>query len=96
MCVSKEVIEKWKNEPIDPRLKLPELNQFIPTDFSLCCDDNDDNDEVVVDSKNDKEDGNGSSSNENKKETTETSKSLPPFTPPELIQQPSGLRLWHK
>jgi len=67
------------------------LNQFIPTDFSLRCDDDDDNnDEVVVNGKNDKEDANGSSKNEDEDE------SVPPFTPPKLIQRPSGLRLWHK
>lgn len=33
-------MQSWENpESIDPRLRLPELNQYIPTDFSLRCDD---------------------------------------------------------
>jgi insulysin len=36
-----EQIQAWESsESIDERLKLPELNGYIPTDFSLRCDDN--------------------------------------------------------
>ena len=35
-------MEKWNQPPsIDPLLKLPDLNKFIPSDFSLRCEDDD-------------------------------------------------------
>jgi insulysin len=37
--ISQAVMEKWKTQEIDPRLKLPDLNAFIPDDFSLKCED---------------------------------------------------------
>ena len=38
--VSDELAGKWDNPPeIDPRLRLPSLNEFIPEDLSLRCDD---------------------------------------------------------
>lgn len=37
---SPETVEGWENpKEREPRLHLPELNQYIPTDFSLRCDD---------------------------------------------------------
>uniref|UniRef100_A0A7S4HIU6 Insulin-degrading enzyme n=1 Tax=Odontella aurita TaxID=265563 RepID=A0A7S4HIU6_9STRA len=37
-----EVVDHWDNpKNLDSRLKLPKLNEFIPTDFSLRCDDDD-------------------------------------------------------
>ena len=38
--VSDELVEAWDHPTeIDPRLRLPGLNEFIPTDLSLRCDD---------------------------------------------------------
>jgi len=38
--ISKELTEEWNHPPeIDPRLRLPGLNEFIPEDLSLRCDD---------------------------------------------------------
>ena len=56
-----EVAERWRNPPeIDPRLHLPDLNKFIPTDFSLRCDDDKDVDtDVDVDVNVDDETGEG-------------------------------------
>ena len=40
--ITAEQIEEWKQtDSIDEQLHLPELNKYIPTDFSLRCDDND-------------------------------------------------------
>jgi insulysin len=37
--ISPEQLERWANpQEIDPRLHLPGLNQYIPSDFSLRCD----------------------------------------------------------
>lgn len=39
--ISQEQIQAWDQpEAIDSRLRAPELNKYIPTDFSLRCDDN--------------------------------------------------------
>jgi insulysin len=42
--ISREQKEAWSNDALlqtlDPRLKLPALNEYIPTDFSLRADDN--------------------------------------------------------
>jgi insulysin len=38
--ISSERMEKWENPvEIDPKLHVPALNEYIPTDFSLRCDD---------------------------------------------------------
>lgn len=38
--ISDELTEKWTSPAeIDPRLQLPALNEYIPTDFSLRCED---------------------------------------------------------
>eukprot|EP00521_Asterionellopsis_glacialis_P009710 CAMPEP_0195288988 /NCGR_PEP_ID=MMETSP0707-20130614/5445_1 /TAXON_ID=33640 /ORGANISM="Asterionellopsis glacialis, Strain CCMP134" /LENGTH=1193 /DNA_ID=CAMNT_0040348939 /DNA_START=96 /DNA_END=3677 /DNA_ORIENTATION=+ len=38
--IPQDVAQKWSSPPtIDSRLKLPALNEYIPTDFSLRCDD---------------------------------------------------------
>ena len=40
--ISSEQTEAWKNpSSLDPRLQIPALNRYIPTDFSLRCDDAD-------------------------------------------------------
>lgn len=41
VSISEELLKEWESPgTIDPRLKLPKLNEFIPSDFSLRCDDN--------------------------------------------------------
>lgn len=51
--ISPEQCEKWANpQEIDPRLHLPGLNQYIPSDFSLRCDDGNVNDTNVEDENN--------------------------------------------
>ncbi len=38
--ISEKLAEEWNHPPqIDSRLRLPELNEFIPSDLSLRCDD---------------------------------------------------------
>ena len=38
--IKDSLVEKWSNvKDIDPRLHLPAMNSFLPTDFSLRCDD---------------------------------------------------------
>jgi len=47
--IPKKQLQKWNNPPeLNPRLKLPGLNRFIPTDFSLRCDDNDEEGVVSI------------------------------------------------
>ena len=38
--MTKDQMDQWENPPhIDPKLHMPALNDYIPTDFSLRCDD---------------------------------------------------------
>lgn len=80
--LEEEQMLAWENpETIDSRLRLPELNQYIPTDFSLKCDD------VVVGDGADNESATSSANKASEADRT---------SPPTMIMERHGLRLWHK
>uniref|UniRef100_A0A7S4RX98 Peptidase M16 N-terminal domain-containing protein n=1 Tax=Ditylum brightwellii TaxID=49249 RepID=A0A7S4RX98_9STRA len=86
--IDPQVMEKWASYgsgklSIDSRLKLPELNKFIATDFSLRCDDDDnrDTDSITITSTNG--------------DDTNVATTMP--TPPKLLPQDlPGVRMHHK
>jgi insulysin len=81
--LSLEQMKAWENpEIIDSRLKLPELNQYIPTDFSLRCDDN-----LVANDGDSVANGNAVRATVSEAER---------ISPPKMIMERAGLRLWHK
>mmetsp|Transcript_5240 Transcript_5240/g.7540 ORF Transcript_5240/g.7540 Transcript_5240/m.7540 type:complete len:1284 (-) Transcript_5240:110-3961(-) len=83
MRIPDTVMENWANPPkIDGRLKLPALNQFIPTDFTLRCEDD------IIDAAT-KQQNNTDSIQESQANELANA-------PPELILQKRGLRLWQK
>jgi insulysin len=66
-------VREWTHSSaIDERLKLPALNAYIPTDFSLRCDE--------------EEESEGSSGDDDDDV----------FSPPEIIVNRPGMKMWHK
>ena len=86
--ISTDHITLWTNPPvIDQRLYAPELNAYIPTDFSLRCDDHEDEKEIASVSTP------PVSLHEYNDETLNEKWVLMP--PAILLDRPS-IRLWHK
>jgi len=81
--IPQELAQQWSSPPtIDSRLKLPALNEYIPTDFSLRCDD-----ETEVVAANDDDTTTTTANGQKQKWAKE---------PPTLLLERPDLRLWHK
>jgi len=92
IVIASDVMEKWNQPPaIDPLLKLPDLNKFIPSDFSLRCED-DDLSKVKADELSPtvvKTAGNSHSSIDADKKDNQRD-------PPNKVVDQNGLRVWTK